>query len=146
MSRPTRVACGGGSRSLPPPCRSACRSRARRGRTRGGGGPKGAEPHYLTMARGLWSDRDLDLTDEFAAGDYSGFYAGRLSGHVSANSPPGRLYSIHSPGLAFLILPAYAALGHRGAQLMLCALAALAGVLVHLVGRTALDDRAAAIT
>jgi hypothetical protein len=112
----------------------------------GAAGPQGDEPHYLTMAQSLWSDRDLDLTDEFADGEYSTFYAGRLSGHVSENSPPGRLYSIHSPGLAFLILPAYAALGHRGAQLVLCALAALAGVLVHRVVRTALDDRAAAIT
>src|SRR5882672_6363106 len=32
----------------------------------GPAGPQGDEPHYLTMAQSLWSDRDLDLTDEFA--------------------------------------------------------------------------------
>ena len=112
----------------------------------GPAGPQGDEPHYLTMAQSLWSDGDLDLTDEFADGEYSRFYAGTLSGHISENSPPGRLYSIHSPGLAFLILPGYAAFGHRGAQLLVSALAALAGVLVHRVVRDALDERAALLT
>ena len=111
----------------------------------GPAGPQGDEPHYLTMAQSLWSDRDLDLTDEFANAEYSRFYAGTLSGHVSENSPPGTAYSIHSPGLALLILPAYAAGGHRGAQLVLAALAALAGVLVHRVVRAAIDERTAAI-
>ena len=106
----------------------------------GPAGPQGDEPHYLTMAQSLWSDGDLDLTDEFAGAEYARYYAGTLSGHISENSPPGRLYSIHSPGLAFLILPAYAAFGHRGAQLLLSALAALAGVLVYRVVRDALDD------
>jgi hypothetical protein len=112
----------------------------------GAAGPQGDEPHYLTMAQSLWSDRDLDLTDEFANAEYARFYAGTLSGHISENSPPGRLYSIHSPGLAFLILPGYAAFGHRGAQLLLSALAALAGVLVYRVARDALDDRTALVT
>jgi hypothetical protein len=111
----------------------------------GPAGPQGDEPHYLTMAQSLWSDRDLDLSDEFAGAEYSRFYAGTLSGHVSLNSPPGTAYSIHSPGLALLILPAYAAGGHRGAQLVLAALAALAGVLVHRVVRAAIDERTAAI-
>jgi hypothetical protein len=112
----------------------------------GAAGPQGDEPHYLLMAQSLWSDGDLDLTDDLEGGEYSAFYSARLSGHVSENSPPGRLYSIHSPGLAFLILPGYALLGHRGAQIVLCAMAALAGVLVHRVTRAALDDEAAAIT
>jgi hypothetical protein len=112
----------------------------------GPAGPQGDEPHYLTMAQSLWSDRDLDLTDEFANAEYAPFYAGTLSGHISENSPPGTAYSIHSPGLALLVLPAYAAFGHRGAQLTLAALAALAGVLVHRVVRAAVDERAAAIT
>jgi len=112
----------------------------------GPAGPQGDEPHYLTMAQSLWSDRDLDLTDEFAGAEYARFYAGTLSGHISENSPPGRLYSIHSPGLAFLILPGYAAFGHRGAQLLLSALAAVAGVFVYRVVRDALDERTALVT
>ena len=79
--------------------------------------------------------------------EYSRFYAGALSGHVSENSPPGTAYSIHSPGLAFLILPAYAAGGpSRARSSLLAALAALAGVLVHRVVRAAIDERTAAIT
>ena len=112
----------------------------------GAAGPQGDEPHYLTMAQSLWSDGDLDLTDELRDAEYARFYAGPLAGHVSENSPPGRRYSIHSPGLALLILPAYAAFGHRGAQLVLCALAALAGVLVHRVVRDAVDEKTAALT
>jgi hypothetical protein len=112
----------------------------------GAAGPQGDEPHYLLMAQSLASDGDLDLSDDLADGEYSRFYSGRLAGHISENSPPGRLYSIHSPGLAFLVLPAYALGGHRGAQLMLCVLAAVAGLLVHRVVRAALDDQAAALT
>jgi len=112
----------------------------------GPAGPQGDEPHYLTMAQSLWSDRDLDLTDELANAEYARFYAGTLSGHISENSPAGRKYSIHSPGLALLILPAYAALGHRGAQLLLSALAALAGVLVFRAVRDAIDERTGLMT
>jgi hypothetical protein len=112
----------------------------------GPAGPQGDEPHYLTMAQSLWSDRDLDLTDELANAEYARFYAGTLSGHISENSPAGRKYSIHSPGLALLILPAYATWGHRGAQLVLSALAALAGVLVFRAVRDAIDERTGLLT
>ena len=115
-------------------------------RVPGAAGPQGDEPHYLLMAQSLWSDGDLDLTDDLEGGEYSSFYSGRLAGHTSENSPPGRLYSIHSPGLAVLILPAYALGGHRGAQLLLCAIVAWAGVLVYRVVRAAQGDEAAAIT
>ncbi|HUG53626.1 MAG TPA: hypothetical protein VMR21_08490 [Vicinamibacteria bacterium] len=115
------------------------------GRIPGAAGPQGDEPHYLAMAHSLWTDGDLDLTDEFAAAEYAAFFPGRLDPHPSPSTPHGRLYSLHSPGLAWLILPGYAAAGHRGAQLVLCALAALSGVLVHRATRAALGDGAAAV-
>src|SRR5207237_2278877 len=71
-------------------------------------GPQGDEPHYLVMAHSLWTDGDLDLTDEFEGQEYSAFFNGRLAPHPSPSSPRGHLYSLHSPGLPLLILPGYA--------------------------------------
>jgi hypothetical protein len=97
----------------------------------GPAGPQGDEPHYLVMAQSLLSDGDLDLRDEFKHREYSGFFAGTLQPHTSPRSPAGRTYSIHAPGLAALLLPAYALGGHLGARLFMSALAALTALLVH---------------
>jgi hypothetical protein len=96
-----------------------------------GSGPQGDEPHYLVIAQSLLSDGDVDLTDEHARREYAPFYGGDLAPHVSPNAPPGRLYSMHSPGLPALLLPAYATGGYRGARLLASALAALAAALLY---------------
>lgn len=96
----------------------------------GAAGPQGDEPHYLVMAESLRSDADLDLRDEHDSRAYRSFYAGRLGAHKSSASPKGTTYSIHAPGLPLLILPAYAALGFRGAQWLIAALVAFTGALV----------------
>ncbi|HVR70204.1 MAG TPA: hypothetical protein VMT87_05100 [Vicinamibacteria bacterium] len=107
-------------------------------------GPQGDEPQHLLLAHSLLTDGDLDLADEFAQRDYAAFFAGELEPHTSPSSPPGRAYSIHTPGLAALVLPAYAAFGYAGVRLWLCALAALAAVLVHHAARAvARDERLA---
>ena len=112
-----------------------------------GAGPQGDEPHYLVMAQSLLSDGDLDLADEFAGREYAAFYGGDLAPHTSPNTPPGRLLSMHSPGLPALLLPAYAAGGYRGARLFLSALAALAAALLYrLVLETTGDEAVAAGT
>jgi hypothetical protein len=114
-------------------------------RVPGPAGPQGDEPHYLVMAQSLLSDGDLDLTDEFAAREYAPFYGGGLAPHTSPNTPPGRLYSMHSPGLPALLLPAYALGGYPGARVFVSALAALTGVLLHrLVRDVTKDERIAA--
>ena len=114
-------------------------------RVPGPAGPQGDEPHYLVMTQSLLSDGDLDLTDEFAAREYAPFYGGDLAPHTSPNTPPGRLYSMHSPGLPVLLLPAYALGGYRGARVFASALAALTGVLLYrLVRDVAKDERIAA--
>ncbi|MBI3931877.1 MAG: hypothetical protein HY317_00550 [Acidobacteria bacterium] len=97
----------------------------------GPAGPQGDEPHYLAMAHSLSSDGDLDLGDEFARREYRSFFAGRLEAHTSPASPAGRLYPVHTPGLAVLILPAYALGGYPAARLLLSLVAALTAVLVH---------------
>lgn len=111
----------------------------------GPAGPQGDEPQYLVLAHSLLSDGDVDLADEFAQRDYAAFFAGPLAPHTSPFSPPGRAYSIHTPGLAALVLPAYAVGGYAGVRLFLCALAALAAVLVHRAVRLSLRDETLAV-
>ena len=102
-------------------------------RVPGPAGPQGDEPHYLTMAQSLLEDGDLDLANQFARREYRAFFAGNLEGHTSPASPPGRMYAVHMPGLAALILPAFAAGGYPGVRLLLAALSALTAWLVHRV-------------
>src|SRR5207245_1020266 len=145
LGRPT---VGGGRGAGPGWRRSAAASACWAGlatRTPGPAGPQGDEPHYLVMAHSLWIDGDLDLADEFERQEYAAFFPGRLSPHPSPANPPGHLYSLHSPGLPLLILPGYALGGLRGAQLVLCGVAALAGALVHRATRAAAGDKAAAV-
>jgi hypothetical protein len=112
----------------------------------GPAGPQGDEPHYLAMAHSLLTDGDLDLADEFSRREYRAFFAGQLEAHTSPASPRGTIYSVHAPGLAVLVLPAYALGGYGGVRLFLSALAALTGVFVHGLLRETLgrDDLALA--
>jgi hypothetical protein len=103
----------------------------------GPAGPQGDEPHYLSMAQSLLENGDLDLQNQFATRAYRSFFAGRLEPHTSPASPAGKLYPVHAPGFALLILPAFALGGYPGARLFVSALAALTGVLVHRLVRDA---------
>ncbi len=106
----------------------------------GPAGPQGDEPHYLAIAQSLLSDGDLDLKDEFEEREYAPFYAGTLRPHTSPASPPGRVYSIHTPGLPVLVLPAYWLGGYPGVRLFLSLLAAGAAALVFRLVRESLDS------
>jgi hypothetical protein len=70
----------------------------------------GDEPHYLLISHSLLHDHDFDLANNYAQKNYSGFmlFEGRIAPHVVTGAKPGRLYSFHSPGVAFLLLPFYA--------------------------------------
>jgi hypothetical protein len=103
----------------------------------GPAGPQGDEPHYLVMAQSLLSDGDLDLRDEFARREYASFFAGTLLPHTSPRSPAGRVHPVHAPGLAALLLPAYALYGYPGARVFMSGLAALTAALVHRLLRDA---------
>jgi hypothetical protein len=106
----------------------------------GRAGPQGDEPHYLTITQSLASDGDLDLKDEFDGREYASFYAGTLTPHASPASPAGRLYSIHTPGLPVLVLPAYLLGGYPGVRLFLSLLAAAAAALVFRLVRDSLGS------
>jgi hypothetical protein len=90
----------------------------------------GDEPHYLMMARSLWSEGDLDLRDNFAREEWRADTPGPLAPHYGAPRGDGRPYPAHSPGLPLLLAPVYA-MGGRLACIVVLALAA-AGLCVQI--------------
>lgn len=75
----------------------------------------GDAPHYLTMARSLVEDGDLDLKNDYDDRTHRAFFAGSLEPrHTVANSW-GQEYSFHGIGVAVLVAPAFGVLGAVGA-------------------------------
>jgi hypothetical protein len=70
----------------------------------------GDEPHYIINAVSLLRDGDLDLANNYAAGDYRAYTPDNvvIRPHTVAGAKPGSQYSFHSPGLSFYLLPFYA--------------------------------------
>ena len=99
----------------------------------GGSQYGGDEPRYLLIAESIVSDRDIDLTDEFATRAYAGFQRGTLrsQGEVVL----GRTVEPQGAGFALLISPAYALGGPKAVEIFLAAIAALGFVLTALVAR-----------
>ena len=74
----------------------------------------GAEPHHLLAAESIVSDRDVDLTDEYADRAYASWYPREL--RTDGQVVGGRLVEPHGVGFALLIAPAYAIGGARAVQ------------------------------
>jgi hypothetical protein len=69
----------------------------------------GDEPHYVLIARSLFSDGDINLANNYQNRDYEAFYPGTLDPHAAPGKKGGHfLYSRHFPGLPMLIVPFYA--------------------------------------
>jgi hypothetical protein len=92
----------------------------------------GDEPHYLIMTLSLLRDGDLAVDDEYADGSYRVFYPADLDDPPAAGirfhtlrAQDGSLYSKHGPGLALLVLPAYALGGHVGVNLFMLLLSSV---------------------
>jgi hypothetical protein len=98
----------------------------------------GHEPHHLLAAESVVTDRDADLTNQYAQRDYTGFDPGRLE--PDAHPVQGRLHEIEGIGPAVLIAPAYAVAGPKGAELLLAAIGALAFVLAALLARALVPE------
>ena len=109
----------------------------------GPAGPQGDEPHYLLIAESLLKDGDVDLQDQFDERAFSKFTSGNLEPHTAPRSPKGRLYAIHTPGLAALIAPGYAAFGFTGARAVVSLAMALTVALLFVTARSLLGPSAA---
>jgi hypothetical protein len=96
--------------------------------------PGGDEPHYLVITQSLLQDGDLRVANNYEQEDYSAYFGGVLAPHSGHPGQDGQMYSIHSPGLPALILPAFAVAGYRGVTVFLAALAALVAAVVWRLG------------
>jgi hypothetical protein len=86
--------------------------------------PGGDEPHYLIIADSLLRDGDLRIENNHQAHQYLAYIDGELKPDYLRRGADGQIYSIHAPGLAALVLPAFALFGYRGASLFLVLLSA----------------------
>lgn len=111
----------------------------------GPAGPQGDEPHYLLIAESLLRDGDVDLKNQFDERAFSKFTSANLEPHTAPRSPKGTIYALHTPGLAALIAPGYAALGYAGARAVIAAVMALAIGFLCATVRTLFGGEAAVI-
>lgn len=109
----------------------------------GPAGPQGDEPHYLLIAESLIRDGDVDLKNQFDERAFSKFTSADLDPHTAPRSPKDRLYAIHTPGLAALIAPGYAASGFAGARATVSLVMAGVIALLFFASRTRFGDTAA---
>ena len=58
--------------------------------------------------------------------DYASSFGGAIAPDFLQRGRDGEIYSIHAPGVAVLVLPAFALFGYRGAQVTVLLLAAIA--------------------
>lgn len=95
--------------------------------------PNGDEPHYLVITQSLLLDRDLKIQNNHERGDYTAYFFGELRPHYLRRGIDEQIYSIHSPGLSVLVLPAFAIAGYTGAAATVIALTALASSITWIV-------------
>lgn len=106
--------------------------------------PGGDEPHYLVITQSLLGDGDLQIENNHRRGDYQAYYPGQLSPHYIQRGRNGQIYSIHAPGLAALVAPAFALGGYHGVVLFLILLAACGSALAWHVASLATASAGAA--
>jgi hypothetical protein len=106
--------------------------------------PSGDEPHYLAATQSLIGDGDLKVENNYARGDYLQYFDGRLTPHFLQRSAAGEIYSIHSPGVSAIVLPAFLVAGYAGAVVTVVAIVALAGGLTWMVAYRVTRSRTAA--
>ena len=92
--------------------------------------PNGDEPHYLMIAQSLLHDRDLQIQNNHDLIQYQSFWPNKLEPHFVRRGLNDQIYSVHSPGVAALVLPAFGLFGYLGAQATIIAAAAVTAGLV----------------
>jgi len=85
----------------------------------------GDEPHYLLITQSILHDGDINLFNNYESRDYFRYYSGALDPHAyEGKKGAGYLFSKHLPGLAVILMPAYAlgeAAGIRDGRLFIFA-------------------------
>ncbi|HYN20925.1 MAG TPA: hypothetical protein VE078_08195 [Thermoanaerobaculia bacterium] len=106
--------------------------------------PDGDEPYYLLITHSLAYDRDADLTNNYARGDWRHFMERPLEPQPGDPvGPDGKIYSRHNEALPLVLAPAYRLGGKMGALAMMAVItAALAWATLRL-GRRYFPDRPA---
>ena len=106
--------------------------------------PGGDEPHYLMITQSLLYDGDLQIENNHDRGDYREYFAGALRPDFLRRGQNGQIYSVHAPGLAALIAPAFVIGGHHGVAAFLALLSAAGAGLAWHVAYIAAGSVAAA--
>ena len=91
--------------------------------------PSGDEPHYLVITQSLLSDGDVKIENNHQQRDYRDYFAGNLRMDFRVRGRNGEVYSIHAPGVAALVAPAFAVGGYHGVVFFLIALSAAGSAL-----------------
>lgn len=105
----------------------------------------GDEPHYLILTQSVLTDRDFKVANNYARFDHRAYAPRELEPHlVGGEDPRIRRYSLHAPGLALIIAPAFAVAGAWGAIVFLAAVAALGTAFVWSAGYLLTRDPVAA--
>ncbi|MGI8423302.1 MAG: hypothetical protein ACR2NO_04210 [Chloroflexota bacterium] len=105
----------------------------------------GDEPHYLTIATSLVSDRDLDVLDDYRDKEYFPFYPFHLGDGRDMEDMHaiygrgGHVYSKHGVGLPLMLAPAMKLGGYGAATLVMIALAATLSAQIWLLARDVLS-------
>lgn len=88
--------------------------------------PDGDEPYYLLVTHSLAYDRDADLTNNYAAGDWRHFMDRPIEPQPGDPvGPEGEKYSRHNELLPMALVPAYLIGGKMGALATMAAFTAL---------------------
>lgn len=106
--------------------------------------PSGDEPHYLVITQSLLKDGDLRIENNHRQGDYKQYFPGELRPDYLRRGTDRQIYSIHAPGLAAIVLPAFAIAGYPGVMAFLALMSALATLLVWRAAYRLTSDAGAA--
>jgi hypothetical protein len=105
--------------------------------------PTGDEPHYLVIAQSILRDHDLKIENNHRRGDYREYYDDELRPDYLRRGVNGEIYSVHAPGLAVIVAPAFAVLGYAGVLVFLALLSAWATALAWMATWRMTADAAA---
>ena len=106
--------------------------------------PAGDEPHYLVITQSLLLDHDLQIENNHRRGDYRAYYPVDLKPDYRRRGVNDGIYSIHAPGLAVIIAPAFAGFGYPGVLAFLALVGGFASALAWLAAWRVTSDVKAA--